>query len=178
MVSIVGDSLVIGKYATGPDKRNRNLILAALRKEHSVTPLEASPSEVTGLATKVSVPAHLDLVILELGTDDSRRLSPATFASDFDALVASVRRTSASAALVCTGLWSATGGAYDAVIERACRGAGGRFVSLRAMYDVPANRGPAKISGYYGVSDATYPNDAGHRAIAKAVLAALGVALR
>ena len=85
----------------------------------------------------------MDLVVLELGTDDMHVASVTDFEMAFGALVASIQADSPNADLVCAGTWSATGGLYDAIIQRDCTAAKGRYVSLQALYDTPAYHGPA-----------------------------------
>ncbi len=176
-VSIVGDTIATGRYASSPDKRFRSLVLAALTARGPVSADEASRTGTSSLSTAVSVPPNMDLVVLELGTDDMRAASVTDFATAYGALVSSVLASSPQAALVCAGTWSATGGLYDEVIQRDCTMAKGRYVSLQALYDTPAYHGPAGVTGYYGISDGLSPNDDGHRAIASALLAAVGVKL-
>jgi hypothetical protein len=176
-LSIVGDTLATGRYASGPTNRFRALALSALEARGPVAVQEATPTSASGPSTAVTVPGSLNLVILELGTDDMARTTATEFAADYGHLVDSIRASSPKAALVCAGTWSANGQAYDAVIQRDCVHADGRFVSLRALYADPANRGPAGVAGYYGLSDDRAPNDAGHRAIATALLRPLSVTL-
>jgi acyl-CoA thioesterase I len=176
-VSIVGDTIATGRFASGPDKRFRTLVLTALAARGPVSPDEATRTGTSDLSTAVAVPPHMDLVILELGTDDMRAESVPDFGMAYGALVATVRADSPNAALVCAGTWSATGGLYDEVIQRDCTAVKGRFVPLQALYDTPAYHGPSGVNGYYGVSDGLAPNDAGHRAIAAALLGAVGLKL-
>jgi acyl-CoA thioesterase-1 len=177
LVSVVGDSIATGRYASGSDTRFRALILSALSVSGPVTPEEAAPTGTSALSTAVSVPGGQDLVVLELGTDDMRVASVTEFEMAFGALIASIQAESPNADLVCAGTWSATGGLYDAIIQRDCTAAKGRYVSLQAPYDTPAYHGPAGASSPYGISDGIAPNDAGHRAIATALLGAVGLKL-
>ena len=177
LLSIVGDSLATGHFASGPKTRYRALIISALQARGSVTAVEATTPAASTLSTTVTVPGGLDLVVLELGTDDLSRTTVAAFTSSYGALVSSVRKSSPHAALVCAGTWSALGAVFDAVIQRDCVAARGHFVSLASLFANPADRGPAGVAGYYGISDDVAPNDAGHRAIAGALLAAIGVPL-
>ena len=176
-VSIVGDSLTAGHYASGPARRFRNLVLSALEARGTVNAEEATPTGASTLSTAVTVPAGLDLVVLELGTSELASTDVRTFTNGYRALVTSIRASSPHAALVCAGTWSEQGAAYDAVIQQVCSAVDGRFVSLRGLYAVPTDRGPAGVSGFYGVSDDVAPNNAGHRAIARALLAAIGIRL-
>jgi acyl-CoA thioesterase I len=176
-VSIVGDSIGSGRFASGPDKRYRALVLAALTARGPVAPEEPVSTGTSALTSAVAVPSNMDLVVLELGTDDMRVESVPDFGMAYGALVASVQADSPHAALVCAGTWSATGGLYDQVIQRDCTAAKGRYVSLQALYDTPAYHGPSGVSGYYGISDGLEPNDAGHQAIAAALLGAVGLKL-
>ena len=178
LVSVVGDSIAAGHYASGPDRGFRSLVLAALSARGPVTPEDAAGTGTSPLSTAVTVPSGLDLVVLELGTDDMHIASVSQFEMAYGALVAQVHADSPKADLVCAGTWSATGGLYDAVIERDCTSVGGRYVPLQALYDTPAYHGPTGVSGYYGYSDGLAPNDAGHRAIAAALLGAVGLKLQ
>ena len=163
-MSIVGDSITAGHFASKPDKTFRALVLAALSARGPV-------------AAQDAVPSGVDLAVLEVGTDDMRVQRVSDFRTAFEALVAQVRSASPNADLVCAGTWSATGGLYDAVIQRACTGANSRYVPLQALYDTPAFHGPAGKATSYGPSDGLSPNDAGHRAIAAALLGAVGLKL-
>jgi acyl-CoA thioesterase-1 len=176
-VSIVGDTIATGRFASGPDTRFRSLVLAALGARGQVSADEATRTGTSLLSTAVAVPPNMDLVVLELGTDDMRAASVSDFGMGYGALVSSVLADSPNAAVVCAGTWSATGGLYDAVIQRDCGMAKGRYVSLQALYDTPAYHGRVGVIGYYGVSDGLAPNDAGHRAIAAALLGAVGLKL-
>jgi acyl-CoA thioesterase-1 len=175
-VSIVGDSIAAGDYVSSADMRYRDLMEAALRKRGAIT-----VSDVDALANKkstnVRVPSGLDFVVLEVGTDDLQNEEIKAFTAAYVALVATTRKSSPDAALVCAGTWSDLGVVYDAVIESGCRYAGGAYVPLRPLYLDEANRGPAGVKGPYGTSDDVAPNDAGHRAIAAALLGAVGLQL-
>jgi lysophospholipase L1-like esterase len=177
MVSIVGDSVAAGHYASGPDERFQSIMLSVLAARGRVTPVEATATGTSPLSTAVTVPSGVDLVVLEVGTDDMRAQGVTDFERTFKALVAMVHTSSPNADLVCAGTWSATGGLYDAAIQRACTGARARYVSLQALYDTPAYHGPVGDKGFYGVSDGIAPNDTGHRAIAAALLGAVGLTL-
>jgi acyl-CoA thioesterase I len=175
-VSVVSDSLGSGRYASSPTDRYRNLLLAALQARGPVSVEEATGTGGT-LSAAVQVPAGLDLAVIEVGTDDMASTDVNGFEQVYSALLKSVRLGSPDAALVCAGTWSADGQAFDNVIQQDCVREQGYFVSLRDLYNVPANRGPAGVAGYYGVSDDIAPNDAGHRAIAQALLQPLGITL-
>ena len=107
----------------------------------------------------------------------------------YKSCVVARRLTEAGAVPVCLGIWGpadggaeadgrAEGGAelaaYDAAIAGACHSRGGAFVALSPVYETPGSRGPAGRRTPWGISDATHPNDLGHRMIADLVLAACG----
>ena len=177
-VAIVGDSIGAGRYASLPGKRFARLVLAALSARGPVSGIEPAATGTSPMPTAVTVPSGMNLVVLEVGTDDMRVERVSDFRTAFEALVAQVRSASPNADLVCAGTWSATGGLYDAVIQRACTGANSRYVPLQALYDTPAFHGPAGKATAYGPSDGLAPNDAGHRAIAAALLGAVGLKLQ
>jgi acyl-CoA thioesterase I len=174
-VAIVGDSIAAGRYASVPDKRFRALVLAALSARGPVSPIEPAVTGTSPMSTAVAVQSGANLVVLEVGTDDMRVERVSDFQTAFGALVAQVRSASPKAELVCAGTWSATGGLYDAVIQRACTGPNSRYVPLQALYDTPAFHGPAGKATFSGPADGIAPNDAGHRAIAAALLGAVGL---
>ncbi len=177
-ISIAGDSIAAGHYASNPYATFRTLMYAALQARGAVNVQDPTTTALTAtLSPALTVPAGMDLVVLELGTDDIPRTDVTTFGSAYSALVKNTRASSPNAALVCAGTWSANGSAFDAVIQRACTSANGTYVSLASRYADPANRDPAGVSTYFGVTDGLAPNDAGHRAIAAALLKPLGVAL-
>jgi acyl-CoA thioesterase I len=175
-VSIVGDLLGTGHYASSPSTRYRGLLLAALQARGAVSVEEATGTGGT-LSAAVQVPPGLDLAVVELGTNDMASTDVNGFEQVYSALLKSIRLGSPDAALVCAGTWSADGLAFDNIIQQDCVREQGHFVSLRDLYDQSANRGPAGIAGYYGVSDDVAPNDTGHRAIAQALLQPLGITL-
>lgn len=78
------------------------------------------------------------------------------------------------AKFLCLGVWApAAAGraaALDAAIAAGCEAHGGQFVSLKELFDTAANRGPACAPVWLGTRDSFDPNDAGHAAIADAVL--------
>ena len=176
-VAIVGDNLAVGRYASTPDTRYRQLMLASLRARGPVNLEAAYPTPSVGPSTDKTAPPNLDLMVVELGTDDMASGTLAQFTAGFNAYLIAVRAASPNAALICAGTWSDTGQAYDAVIEHACGFEGGRYVSLQALYSVASNRGPSGVTGYYGTSNDIDPNDAGHRAIAEALLAPIGLSV-
>ncbi len=173
VVSIVGDAIATGQYASGPDHRYRTLVLNALSARGAVTASEAT--RMGDWSTAVEVPSGLDLAVVEVGSTDVGKVGVTAFSRSYRALVSSVRSSSPHAALVCVGTWNAQGAGFDRAIASACAGERGRFVSLQALYANAANHSSAGTSGFYGTADGVEPNDAGHRAIAAAILGAVGV---
>jgi acyl-CoA thioesterase-1 len=175
-VSIVSDSIGAGDYASSADRPYRVLLETALRARGAITADDVG-APAGSKSTNVKVPGGQDLVVLEVGTTDLSGTDLKTFTANYIGLVAATRASSPKAGLVCAGTWSRLGANFDAVIQAACDYADGAFVSLQPLYSDAANRGPAGVAGPYGTSDDEAPNDAGHRAIAAALLGAVGLNL-
>ncbi len=173
--TVVGDSIGAGDYTSAPERRYSTLVQDALKARGPLAFDDVSAPATT--TTDITVPSDQDLIVVELGTDDLAADDLKGFTASYAALLASIRKASPDAVLVCAGTWSELGVYYDSVIQSACSFAGGQYVALQPLYLDAANRGPAGIAGPYGTSDDQAPNDAGHRAIAAALLDALDVQL-
>lgn len=120
-------------------------------------------------------PQHVNLLVLELGTNDMVHMSSSTFQTNYQSLVTYLLAGSPSAQLVCLGPWRATTDnfgygvetGYETVIQTVCQGSspGALYVSLAALYANPANHNTT--------GDTFHPNDNGSQAIASAIVAAL-----
>jgi len=172
-VLITGDSLAAGFFATTQAQGFSALVADALGPVE-VTTVSRAHQTLTTVAGITEVPADLDLAVIELGTNDVGIPTPR---EDFDAqyhdLLARVRSTSPDAALVCLGTWTGDGAAYDEIIARLCADSGGRYIPLAGLFATADFHGPDGRDTFVGPGDDFHPNDAGHRAIADAVLAVL-----
>lgn len=172
-VLVTGDSLAAGFFASTEAQGFSPLVTGALGR---VTPTTVSRAHQTlsTVAGVTEVPPDLDLAVIELGTNDVGIPTPlADFEAQYGDLLARIRASSPDAALVCLGTWTHDGAAYDEVIARSCAANAGRYVSLAGLFAVAELHGPAGRDTFVGTGDEFHPNDAGHRAIADAVLAVL-----
>lgn len=179
-VLFAGDSITVGAFATSDDRNFRGLVTAALSAGGPVKDTRIGDS---GLTTAEVLPEvagagdGFDLVVVELGTNDVAESTPEQFAVDYPAMLDALRQRSPDALLVCAGPW---GGPNDerrrdeGIVAKACTERGGRFVGLVDLYADQANRYPETMVREDGVTvDDFHPNDAGHAAIARAILGVL-----
>lgn len=172
-VLITGDSLAAGFFASSEAQGFSALVTGALGR---VTPTTVSRAHETlsTVAGVTDVPADLGLAVIELGTNDVGIPTPlADFEAQYAELVGRIRTSSPRAAIVCTGTWTVDGAEYDGIIAGVCTANAGRYVSLADLFATPEFHGPAGRDTFVGAGDDFHPNDAGHRAIADAVLAVL-----
>ncbi|MDF2666737.1 MAG: lysophospholipase [Microbacterium sp.] len=172
-VLLTGDSLAAGFFASTEAQGFSSLVIGAVGR---VTPTTVSRAHETlsTVAGVTEVPADLDLAVIELGTNDVGIPTPlADFEAQYADLVGRIRTTSPDAAIVCVGTWTVDGAAYDQIIAGICTANAGRYVSLADLFATPEFHGPDGRDTFAGPGDDFHPNDAGHRAIADAVLAVL-----
>ncbi|HEY7342838.1 MAG TPA: SGNH/GDSL hydrolase family protein [Ktedonobacterales bacterium] len=123
-------------------------------------------------------PADAQDAVIELGTNDvfASGETLVQFRTAYDYILTRVRHDAPQAKIVCLGTWRtpAQGGRFDAIIRSDCASlVGGSYVALSHFYLNAHYRGPAGIVTAFGTSDDFHPNNAGHQAIATALLAAL-----
>jgi acyl-CoA thioesterase I len=178
-VLFIGDSLMWGSFASDESLTYRALIAAALREDGPVEPVVVGgPGESAAEATEHlgEVTGPIDLVFVEIGANDSVALTPEEFAADYEALLDRVRSLAPEAGLVCDGVWNGRELAsdLDRELRPVCAAHGGLVVPLSGLYVDETLRGPegSAVPGG-GVRDQFHPNDAGHAAIAEAMLAVL-----
>lgn len=172
-VLVTGDSLAAGFFATTAEQGFAALVADALAPVE-LTAVSRAHQTLTTVAGVTDVPPDLDVAVIELGTNDVGIPTPlADFEAQYADLVTRIRSSSPDAALVCGGTWTADGAAYDEVVARVCTASGGRYVALADLFANPAFHGPDGRDTFVGEGDDFHPNDAGHRAIADAVLAVL-----
>jgi len=190
----IGDSLTGGYYATDQTHdyvahvtADLGLPALYLSKHYGIRADEVQAEIQHGLAIP---PARITVV--ELGTNDFSGYSLvgahtpeglAAFTTAYRALLGEIRHVAPSTRLVCIGIWHVPGdtndlhetaGSYDQHIASACQAAHGTYVSLEAIAANGAYRGPVGQHTWLGLNDGWHPNDAGHTAIAAAIVHVLG----
>lgn len=195
-VLVVGDSISAGWFASSPAASYPQRLFASLRASN---PASADWSQVIGLPGKhaedgvrvlralPNVP-RADLIVVEFGTNDygNRPVSPGSFARSYATLLNLLTSASPQATVVCVSVWGPSGhpnsfGAtpetYNAILDSACRAlphSAGVVVDITSLYARPGARGPRGHASYIAThTDGFHPNDAGHTAIAQAIVAAL-----
>jgi acyl-CoA thioesterase-1 len=117
-------------------------------------------------------------LVVEFGTNDVGRGSIEEFTTTYPEYLDALRSESPDAKLACVGTWAPTpkSDLFDAVIQSACAERSGTYVDITDIYMDRATTRAIEGTPWYGgtVKDDAHPNDAGHRAIADAVLAVVG----
>lgn len=168
----VGDSIAAGRYATTAgkvfpsliaDQLGMNLVLVA---KSGVKAAWALPQ------LAVIDQQHPALVTIELGTNDVGFNTPlGDFQNQYDAIVAALAVPGTR--VLCIGSWLPSD-VIDNAIADICQRHGGTFVSLAGFYGDNSLHAQDGGPSYLGRADWFHPGDAGHAAIAQAVLASLG----
>lgn len=182
-VLFTGDSLTYGLYASKQELGYRGVMVKELSKGGAV---EAASSQRSGagagvVASIVDVPADLDLAIIELGTNDVGGQTPVPeFTKTYSDLLDKIRKKSPGVPLMCVGTWGSDGGGYGAdpynnAIAAECEKREGKFVTMYGLFPVEANKGPAGLAKFGGVSDDFHPNDTGYKAIADLLIKNLNI---
>lgn len=178
-VLMAGDSLAAGWHASLEKNSFRVKTIEALRTKG---PVDFVPAYFAGAKTKDlldqnRVAEGLDLAIIQVGTNDYSKLTalPA-FRTQYGGYLDALRVASPNVQFLCTGAWSAAQGKvqeYDVVMQQECVKRGGKFMDLRSIAFIQANRSVAGILGWAGATDSGHPNDAGHAKITEVILARL-----
>lgn len=173
-VLFVGDSITFGIRATTKAQAFPQLVTAAL---------EAKGNVVAKVAGKGGAGAHYwqphplpkgqDVVVLEIGTNDIGPFGTPHpgpdhwFQLGYSSLIAKLQKDSPHARFYCVGAWRpdapVPAAKYDVAIRKMCPGV---FVSVERQ---------AKVAANVSTVDGLHPTDAGHAAIARAILSAMGV---
>lgn len=168
----LGDSISAGRFATTADRvfpalvakdlgMNLNLMAKSGARAAWALPLLASIDQ-----------AHPALVTIELGTNDVGFNTPlADFSAQYETIVNAVSQPGTR--VLCIGSWLPSS-VIDGVIEQTCERHGATFVSLDGFYGDNSLHAQDGAQVYLGKADWFHPGNAGHAAIAQAVLASLG----
>jgi acyl-CoA thioesterase I len=185
---IMGDSLTWGSVASTPNTAFPWLIITGLRARGQNEPYFyiswGSPGITTsgaiGDLQEMTIAPTVDLIVLQLGTNDwGQNIAPATFQAQYVALLGLLRASSPNALLVGLTCWQ----------DPATLNGAGEAVSLYNSIILDALTNHSGVTGghacvdvaslyltaaYHNTSgDLYHPNDAGHAAIANAILAAI-----
>lgn len=177
-VMFIGDSLAGGYFATTIEQGYAALTRERLRLDYDLDWVVASKAGGdTKVVSVLDLPSDVDLVIVELGTNDSLHTLPPIFHRQYESLLRRVRETSPAASLVCMGVWRRRWRAwpYDRSIRRLAARFGGVYVGLSDLYADPTTRGPAGVQVENGISDNFHPNDEGHARITARLWSAVGL---
>lgn len=178
----IGDSLTAGFFAHDPAHGYAALTASALHVRYSVQSQYGVTAMFTARKMQASkglaVPADTQEAVIELGTNDvfASGETFTQFRTAYDYILTRVRHDAPQAKIVCLGTWRAPaqGGRFDEIIRSDCvRLVGGSYVGLSRFYLNATYRGPAGRVTAFGTSDDFHPNNAGHKAISTALLAAL-----
>lgn len=169
-VMVAGDSLSVGYYASTKDKSFKSLVLSQLGQAEALDPKQG-PGKLSTVDRIIEVPPNLDLAIIELGTNDVGVPVPLeTFKANYVNLFNMVKKSSPDVRFMCASTWAKDSPTFDVAIHDLCETVDGAYVDLTGAKAVPANRGPKDVQTEFGLSDAFHPNDAGHKAIAEAII--------
>jgi lysophospholipase L1-like esterase len=169
-VMLAGDSLGVGYYASTKAKSFKSIVAAQIGDVEFLEPTQR-PGKLSTVDRIVEVPMNLDLAIIELGTNDvGIPVELETFKATYSRLLAKIQRSSPGVKFMCASTWAKDSPSFDDAIKGMCDTVDGAFVDLRQVKAAPENRGPKGRNTEFGASDAFHPNDAGHKAIADAIL--------
>jgi acyl-CoA thioesterase-1 len=183
-ILFVGDSLTVGFAATTAAQSYAEIVVATL---HGVRINDSAQYGISalGVAQNFAItlpPSGSDDIVVELGTNDGE--SPADFSTAYGQLLADLRQLNPTAHFVCVSPWQDPTSGNQSVnwasIQSACRQQHGSAVDIYPFFLNNSFHGPSGATtfltgtrGFPDVRDSFHPNDAGHAAIAQAVLAAL-----
>lgn len=174
-VAYFGDSLTGGYFATTQARDYASQVTAATGAREVAFMGTYGHSAANAYATMQGTPpppAQLDIV--ELGTNDTEDTS--TFSRDYQGILTILRTVNPHARILCLGPWQDAEPlriADNNAARADCAAAGGTFINLMPLFATASNRGPVGRATWHGPADGFHPNDAGHAAIARAVLAML-----
>lgn len=183
-VLFAGDSLTVGWGATTREQSFRETVGRSISADgpmketvaHGLTEGRYTVGNLGGFGTKQ------DLIVVEIGTNDLGHLKPEVFAKKYAAMLGKMKKVSPDAALLCLGVWHANGNGvlfpdekdFDQAIRTDCDSAAGHYVDVTRLIN-DTNIGPKSRKTWDGSPDDFHPNDLGHAALAKAILAQLDI---
>ena len=168
----LGDSISAGRYATTPDQVFPSLVARELGMNLNLMARSGARAAFALPLLAAIDQAHPALVTIELGTNDVGFNTPsADFGAQYETIVNAV--SVPGTRVLCIGSWLPSN-LIDGIIEQTCQRHGGSFVSLSGFYGDNSLHAQDGASVYLGRADWFHPGNAGHSAIAQAVLASIG----
>lgn len=169
---VVGTSLSAGYYTERLEYTFASRVFQGLRKGGDVEQVVAPRLEggLTLVASYPDMPSNLDLAVVELGTNDTEKVSVDTFRQQYLSLMTQLRSRSPNAAVYCLGPWRQGVVPYVIAIQDACKDVGGTYVQLGDLYGIKDLHGPSGSIALQGIRDEFHPNDSGHFLISQRVL--------
>ncbi len=175
-VMFVGDSLTEGYYATTEDDTYVPRVARGLGRDVTVLRTNPARGKVSKVVDRIKVDPDVDLAVVELGTNDVDASSKDMFEASYAALLDKIGSESEDMPLLCLGVWYVDDQGFDDIIRDECEARSGEFVNMNAMVRDDRNISQAGDEAYLGTADGFYPNDRGHKKIAKAILGQIEVA--
>lgn len=180
-VAFAGDSLTEGSYASQRSSSFVGLMASRLSADGEVSAQNLGYSGLTAtqaITDHVAPRGPVDLIVVEFGTNDVSHSTIGRFTADFPTLLDQLRSGSPNAYILCAGPWEDghRAAAFERVVRTECEERGGGFASLSDLYAddaLHATAGEAYFDG--AAADDFHPNDAGHEAIARRLLGAIGM---
>lgn len=171
-VGVIGDSISFGSYTTVQSNRWETLVAKHLDPDAKLD-VEATSGQTTQDAIKRPIPHDVDLLMVQLGSNDIARGKLSTLNRDYAALLAKAREQNPSASIICLSPWAINGTDGEALddIRAGCKAVRGVTVPIEGLYrddSIHAHIGDKYFAGK--ASDAFHPNDRGHALIAGLVL--------
>ncbi len=168
----VGDSISAGRYATTPAKLFPALVATQLGMNLDLVARSGAKAAWAVPQLAALAQRHAALVTIELGTNDVGFQTPgADFTAQYEAILTALAVPGTR--VLCLGSWLPSP-SFDDIISGICERHGGTFVSLAGFYGDGSLHAVEGSAVYLGRADWFHPGDAGHAAIAQAVLASLG----
>ena len=178
-VLFLGDSVTYGLYASAPEKGFQSVFTKTLEEGGPVVSTvvaEAGRTTAEIAAQIPEIPAGMDLVVVELGTNDSFKNTLEQFESDYSGLLTRVRAASPDAGLICLGTLNRANLSpqINAFLSDECPSFGGVYIPMSDVGSTAKLLTPIGDDSWVGpAKDGAHPNDDGHAVIARRLAAAI-----
>ncbi|HEY7982776.1 MAG TPA: SGNH/GDSL hydrolase family protein [Ktedonobacterales bacterium] len=176
-VDFLGDSLTWGLAATTPAQSFAALVTDGVKGARTGYDGEFGNTAQLGAQDlhEKPAPTGIDIFVIEWGTNDVQ--PPDVYQANYRFIVQTLRAANPSARIVCLRPWQDPNNGYQPAywhaIQAECGASPAVAVDLAPLYLDMSLHGPGGSDTYRGPRDWFHPNDAGHAAVAQAILAAL-----